>query len=174
MAAMAMIVRVGMPMRMGMYVIAMAVRMITLTVIGARFRMKRRCHAVDRKTEAAHHVIEHMIVLPGELAGRNLQHHVTIAQMIGGAHQLEMIMAFNNRQLFRRGIDANAAAVIGQQHVAVFQYRATRQKKTQYGATARRDFLAAFLPLVVNQIDDIVRFRAGCDAKLQFVYFAHL
>jgi hypothetical protein len=76
-----------------MPVISIAVIMIgsvamPVLVVGAWLGFERAQLMPHLETERSHHVVQHVVLLEGDEALPNLQAHVAISQVIGGARQL--------------------------------------------------------------------------------------
>ena len=97
--------------------------------ISAGFRLERRFFDSDGESQAAHHVVEHMIVLIAQPVIADLQSDVTITEVIGRTREIATVNAAHRRHGFICGNDFNDTAIIGQQQVTTAQHRASFQEQ---------------------------------------------
>jgi hypothetical protein len=93
----------------------------TAGVVSTGFRLKRRLLHHDGESQAAHHVIEHVIVTIAQPAIADLQDHVSIAQVICRARNPLRILVMRFRDSFRRRSDFYDASIIGEQQISPAQ-----------------------------------------------------
>ncbi len=90
-----------------------------------------------------------MVGLDLQVVGLQLNRHMAVAQVVGGAGQVKrraMLGAGGDAQhRLRRGLHAHQRAVFGHQHIAAAHHGATRQEHTQLAARAVGRVKAAFL-----------------------------
>ena len=76
-------------------IMRMSVVMVTVTgmrcvfAICAVFRFKRFIHGDDRNVHVAQHVGQHMVGFDFQMVGLQLDRHMPVAQVVGGAGQIE-------------------------------------------------------------------------------------
>jgi hypothetical protein len=75
----------------------------------------------DRQPQTHQHLIEHMIGQITQFVRQNLQGDVTVTEVITGFGEQELVAAFDHRQLFWRGINADFEAVAVGEDCAVSQ-----------------------------------------------------
>ncbi|KAI3491523.1 hypothetical protein L1887_44144 [Cichorium endivia] len=122
--------------------------------IRARFRFKRQAGVGHLQTELAQHVVENVVVVIAQLAGRDLQRHVAVAQVVAGAGEQERIGAAHHGNRLRGGDHFDdLAAVVGRQQVAPAQQQAARQHQPCFATVVQRYAGAAFHPHVNRQRD---------------------
>ena len=86
----------------------------------------------------AQHVGQHVVGLQQQAIGLQLQRHVAVAQVVGGAQQVErraVVGAVRDDQhRLWRGLHAHQRAVLADQHVAAAQHGAARQEHVERAA----------------------------------------
>ena len=75
---------------------------VLLTVVSAIFRLELPVFMGHCQTESLHHIVQHMIAQITQKTGADLQGHVAIAQMVGGAGQQQLIVTAHVADSFRR------------------------------------------------------------------------
>ena len=107
------------------------VPMLVSAAIGARFRLERGLFGLDRQAQATQHVVQHMVVLKAQQAGFDLQRHMTVTQVVGGAGQQVRVGAAHRGHCLGRRQHADQVGAIGigqqftaAQQVAAFEHQA--------------------------------------------------
>jgi hypothetical protein len=90
-------------------------------VVSTGFRLKRRLLHHDSESQAAHHVIEHVIVTVAQPAIADLQGHVSIAEVICRARKPLRILAMHVRDSFRGRADFDDPSIVGEQQISPAQ-----------------------------------------------------
>jgi len=137
-------------------VVAGSVRML---VIGAWLGLERSLFPGHLEAECAHHVIEHVVCLVGDEIRSNLQAHVAIAEVIGGARELPAVRAANDGQLLGLGVDPQDLPVARAQMVTVLEARATLDEDTH--VVSDRSSYATLRPLALVEIELGDQIRLG-------------
>ena len=109
MTVMRMVVVVNMMLRR----VAVLVRMaMSLPGIGAAFRVERPFDGDDLGTEAARHLLDHMVAPDPERAPRQFDGQMTIAEMPGDASQRDRVLAADFGERLGRGDHFDDASVL--------------------------------------------------------------
>ena len=128
-----------------------------VVAISAALGFKRGLHVGDDHVHGAQQFSQHMIGLDLQMVGLKLDRHVTVAQVIGGAHHIEgtaMLRARRDVQHSLGGcLHTDERSVFGHQHIAPTNHRAARQEDAQRSTQAVRGVKAAFLARVPVQRD---------------------
>ncbi len=130
-------------------------RVVVAAAVGAVLRLVGRLDRFDPGAELFEHGLEHIVVGQAQPAVAQLQGDVAVAQVVGGAHQLEGAGAGDVQQLFGAGLDAHDAAVPGLQAFAVLQRRLAALEEQADLFAGRGEAAQAAL-------------AAGLEAQLQF------
>jgi hypothetical protein len=106
---------------------------MTTRRIASGFRFERPFLHLHRKAQLVHQAVEHVIVLVGQPARRELQRYVTISQMIGGAREQVRIAGFDDRKLFgsRPNFD-DQIAVLGGQPITMFERQPPFEQESHF------------------------------------------
>ena len=105
--------------------------------ISAAFRLKAGQRLFDPQAHPHQQQGQHRIGLQQQTIGLQLQRHMAVAQVIGGAQQLERRRAITERDdqhRLRRGHHPQQRAVFGQQHITTAHHLAARQHHAQLAA----------------------------------------
>ena len=94
---------------------------------------------------------EHVVSLEAQPAVADLHRHVTIAEVICGAHKLKRRRAFRLHELFIGGDNEHDAAVVRAQAVAAAQDAAVFQKEPRLLTRRELRAQAAFLAQLERQ-----------------------
>ena len=137
----------------------MAMRLAAVS-IRAALGLERQFHRLHQQVHGAQQVGQHVVGLDGQVVGLKFHWNVAVAQVVGGAQQVEraaVVTAVGDAQhRLRAGHDDDEAAVFCHQHVAATQYVAARQQHADVAPEAVLGEEAAFLAHVP------VQFQTGC------------
>ena len=130
-------------------IVMMMVRVVSMTMvvpmvmavpmprrISPALRLKRRVQRLHLQMRlGAQHVGQHMVGLDLQIAGLQLDGHMAVAQVIGRAGQVKgrtvPRASADAQQRLGCRLDADQAAILGQQHIAAAQQGASRQEHTK-------------------------------------------
>ena len=125
--------------------------------VGAALGLEGLHRVADDQVLLAQHVGQHMIGFKLEVVGLELQRHMAVAQVVGGAHQIERRAVLgagtHHQHRLRGGQHADQRAVLGHQHIATPDGGAARQEHAQPAAQRVGGIEAAFLPHVPVEFD---------------------
>ncbi len=100
--------------------------------VGTAFRFKRFIHLMHDQMHGPQHVGQNMVGLYLQVIGLELDGHMAIAQVVGGAGQVKggaMVAAMRDAQdRLRRGQHLDHGAVFSNQHITTAHQCAARQK----------------------------------------------
>jgi hypothetical protein len=156
-------------------IVTMAVVMamaVTAGRIGAAFGLEGVLGFGHGQVHGAQHVGQHVVGLDLQVIGLQLDGHVSVAQVVGGAGQVKggavLGAGGDHQHRLRRGEHAHQRAVLGHQHVAAAHHGAARQKDAEFAPGAVGGGEAAFLAHVPVELDRGGAFeqRAGQAAPL--------
>ena len=112
--------------------------MPAVVTIGTVFRLEGLRHLYHGHVHGAQHVGQHMVGLDLQVIRLQLNRHMAVAQMVGGAGQVKGRSVFaaggDAQHRSRRGLHANERAVFGHQHIAATHHRAAWQEDAQCAA----------------------------------------
>lgn len=108
-------------------VVIVIVVMVVTTAVSTPFGGEGRTHEVDRQAQAAHELVEHVIVLVGEAAERDRERDVAIAEMIRRAREKERIVRGRDAEILVGGDDCVRLTVVGEQTIAIGEHAASLQ-----------------------------------------------
>lgn len=140
-----MMVLVVMMLAMSMTVPAMVMRVLVsggelaMAVIGARFRFERKFPVFHLKTQLLHHIVKNVVRLVTQAMRLNLETYMTIAQMICGARDIQLVFASDKREWLSSGPHHVHFACAAGQTIAIFQRGATFDVNAHNIAIARDD-----------------------------------
>jgi hypothetical protein len=100
--------------------------------ISSGFGIERRIYVLHRSTEASHHVLNDMIAANEDVVLGQHDRKMPIAEMPGDADKTARRRRADFRQGLRRGLDANPAAVLQQERIAVAQALRARQVEQKF------------------------------------------
>ena len=125
--------------------------------VGAALRLKGRALRVNDQVHRIQQVGQHVVGLDLEVVRFQFDGHMPVAQVVGGAHQVEgraVLRAVGDAQhRLRRGDHAYQRAVFRHQHVAAAHDRAAGQEHAQYAAQRVGGVEAAFLARIPIEFD---------------------
>jgi hypothetical protein len=114
--------------------------------VSSRLGFERELRDGHGQPEAAHHVVEHVVVQVSERACTHLQRHVTVAQVISRSTQCERVGRRRHGHRFGLGPYLEQEARIGFEQIAIAQRRpATFERDRALAAIAQRCAEAALL-----------------------------
>ena len=87
------------------------VGVVMAAAVGAMFRLERRFDGRGAGPQLFEHGLEYVVIKQAQPAIADLQCHMAVAQVIGGAGQFKGTAAGDMQQLFRTGADAYDASV---------------------------------------------------------------
>jgi hypothetical protein len=133
---------------------------VTVTV-PARFGLEGREFGGDLEPELTTQAVEHVVVQIQKASALDAERNVTVAEVIGGAHQELQISGSSDRYVLGRGADARDPALPARaQPITVFQSRPAREHDAHH-LTARERYPRTCAPaLMVIERDDQLGF--GC------------
>ncbi len=105
-------------------------RIVAVPVAAAvctRLGLERRLNMRDGHAQAHEHVFEHRIGFELQCICTDLHGRVAIAEVVGGAHQGEAVVARHAQDLLRCGLHFHQRAVFSDQHVTATHDGAARQ-----------------------------------------------
>jgi len=94
---------------------------VTVTGIGAAFRIERRFDLNQAGPQTLHHRFDHVVAPDAQAACGDLRRQVTIAEMPGDANQMLRIAAADFHQRLRRRHDLDQPAILKHQCIASTQ-----------------------------------------------------
>lgn len=124
---------------------------VSMRAIRPPFRIEWRLNLADRTTEPQQHFGENVIRLNKQAALAKLYRDMPVAEMVGGADQLQGVTGTDFEQCFRCGLDSNHAAIAGEQSVAVAQHGAGRKDIAKLLAAGQGDALPALAAGIIRQ-----------------------
>ena len=137
--------------------------MPAVVAISAALGLERLGHWHHRHVHGPQHVGQHMVGLDLEVVGLQLNRHMAVAQVVGGADQVERRAVFaasgDAQYVLRCSLHANERAVFGHQHIAAAHHGAAQQKHTQCSACAVGGIKAAFLAGIPIQRNGVGAFN---------------
>ncbi len=157
-----MIVRMTMPMLVMSGVIVVSVCMtvsmpMTSTLISAAFWLKRRRRFHHVEVQAAQHLRQHVVGFDLQMIGLQVNTHVAVAKVIGGARQVARLAMLLARPDFhhalRRRAHRQKRAIVQHQSVATPHDRATWQKDGHTSTQRVFNFQSALLSVVPIKLD---------------------
>ena len=167
--------RVAVPMRM---TVSVVVSHHGVVAVGAAFGFEGFADLGHRHVHGAQHVGQHMVGLDFQVVRLQLDRHMPVAQVVGGAHQVKgaaVLGAGGDAQHgLRRGFDTDERAVFGHQHIATAHHVAAWQKHAQGTSGTVGGVKAAFLAGVPVQGDGVgaLNQHAGQTATLRHEFGA--
>jgi hypothetical protein len=142
----------------GLVVVSMGVTM-TARGVGATLGLERCVGFLHGEVHGAQHVGQHMVRLDLEVVCLQLDLHVAVAQVVGGAGQVKRTAMFSawgdDQHRLGGGADADQRAVFGHQHVAAPHHGASAQEHAQLATCAVGGIEAAFLAHVPVELDGV-------------------
>jgi len=125
--------------------------------IGPGLRLEGLVHLADDQVHLAQQFGQHMVGLEFQVVRLQLEMHMAVAQVVGGAQQVErcaVLRAMRDPQhRLRRREHTHQRAVLGDQHVAAAHHRAARQEHADRAAARVGGVEAALLPHVPVEFD---------------------
>ncbi|EWS53803.1 hypothetical protein X551_03393 [Methylibium sp. T29] len=149
--------------------------------VGAALGLERRLRLADDQVHGAQHVGQHMVGLELQAVGLQLQRHMAVAEVVGGAQQVEGRAVFaampHHQHRLGRGDHADQRTVLGHQHVAAAHHAAARQEHAERAALRVGGIEAALLAHVPVEFHRRGALQQrGCEARAareQFVEGQH-
>ena len=140
-----------------------------MSAVRAVFRLEGLRLLADDQVHAAQHVGQHVVGFQQQAFGLQFQRHVAVAQVVGGAQQIEgravRAAVAHHQHRLRGGHHAHQRAVLDHQRVATTHHAAARQEHAQRAALRVDGVEAAFLPHVPVEFDLGGAFQQrGCQA----------
>jgi hypothetical protein len=118
-------------------IVLVVMRVLVMRVaVRAAFRLEGSVLEGQRKSEPAHHVVEHVIVLVGESTDADLERDVPITEVVRRAREQERVVRRRDAERLVGCEDFVGHAVVGEQAIAVREHGSARQHD--------RDFFAVF------------------------------
>ena len=155
--AVAVLVRNAMGVIVAMLMPAMVVPTAMPRRIRTAFGFKGRIGGGHDEVHGAQHVGQHVVGFDLEVVGLQLDGHMAVAQVVGGAGQVKrgaVVFAVRDDQHgLRCGQHAHQRAVFGHQHVTAAHQRATRQEDAQLAPGRVGGSKPAFLAHVPVEFD---------------------
>ena len=128
-----------------------------MTAVGAALGLEGLLRLMHDQVHGAQHLGQHVVGLDLQMVGLELDRHVAVAQVVGGARQVEgraVLGAVGDAQhRLRRGQHPHQRAVLGHQHVATAHRGTARQEHRQLAARRIGGREAAFLAHVPVELD---------------------
>ena len=125
--------------------------------IGPTFRLEGLGGFGHDQVLLTQHVGQHMVGLQLQVIGAQFQRDMALAQVVGGAQQVERCAVFgagaHHQHRLRRGQHAHQRAIVDHQHVATAHQGAARQEHAQRAALRIGGLEAAFLTHVPVEFD---------------------
>jgi hypothetical protein len=151
---------VGITNRIGM-AMSLAMAMTRATGIGPGLGLEGAQFDPHRQSQASHHGIQHRIMGVTQPIGPNADRHVTVAQVIAGPRQQQVIPAVRHRQGLGRRPHLDHPALLVAQQIPILETGATTlQEEPRLAAIVQSDPQAAFDAAVVGEGEGSVR-RVG-------------
>jgi hypothetical protein len=122
---------------MAVTMIAMTAVMIVAAAICTRFGLERRFDIDHRQAQAQQQVPQHGIMVQLQVVLADFDRYMAVAQVIGGAQQNLRIHARRTPHRLRGSGDAHEISVLGNQRIAIAQYRAFRQEQGDFLASVQ-------------------------------------
>lgn len=111
--------------------------------VSTGLRFERRLFYAHVESQAAHHVVEHVIVLVTQPTLSDLKRDVSIPEVIRRTRQSERVIGSHGRDGFRRSDDSNHATIVSAQQIAIAQHAPAFQEQTDLFARRERGAQAA-------------------------------
>ena len=159
-----MVVIMGMPIAMAMGMIVIIPAMTMPAAIGPSLGLERRLLVANLHAQAFKHMLQHMVLLQQDPANADLQRNMAIAEVIGGAHQIALILRGDQGNRFLRRDDLDDPPIRRAQPVAAAQHRPAFDRQRRLGPRFERHPQPAFLPPVEWQNQPVVRWSGAGDA----------
>ena len=141
-----------------MVVAGMAVVVATrngLGGIGAGLGVERRLDLGDAGAALPGHVFDDVVAADAQLLPDDLHRQMAVAEMVGEAHQLALVLAGNLGQRLGRGQHFDEAAVLQHQRIAAAQTDGLRQVEQEFEAVDGLQRDAAAMARLGVEHDDI-------------------
>ena len=108
-------------------VLVVAMTMVLLARIGARFGVERGFYGTRGPAQPAHHIGDDVVGSNAHDIAQKLYGQMPVAQMPNDTHQQRRIACGNFHQRLRPSADANDAAILQQQAIVLTQPHGLRQ-----------------------------------------------
>jgi len=130
-------------------------------LVGAAFRLEACLDPRHRAAETAHHVLDRVVRRDADAVGQDLRRHMPVADVPGEPRQMQRVACGDLRDRLLRRDDADHAAVLEHETVAVLELRRLRQIEQEdeiaFGAHGDAPAIAA----VMWQHDGVERLRGA-------------
>jgi hypothetical protein len=110
----------------------------------------------DLYAQPRQHMLQHMVLFQQDPADADLQRDMSVAQVIGGAHQVTLVGCRHQCHWFLRRNHQHDPAVRHAQPIAAAQHRPTLDIQRGLVTGFERDPLSAFLPPVERQDQPVI------------------
>jgi hypothetical protein len=110
-----------------MILVVVMLPIVMRVAVRAAFRFEGSVLEGQGKSEPAHHVVEHVIVLVGESTDADLERNVPITEVVRGAREHEHVVRRRDAERFVGCDDLVGHAVVGVQAIAVREHGSARQ-----------------------------------------------
>lgn len=102
--------------------------------IGTCFWLERRLYSAHTQSEPAHHRVQHMIMQPAQPPWLDLQRHMTVAEMVGGAHKQQRVVRLGTGNRLGGGSNLDDLALLVGEQITIAQALTTWQQDTDLTA----------------------------------------
>ena len=124
--------------------------------VGAAFGFEAGLHVGHDEVLSAQHLGQHVVGFDLQVVGLQFQRHMAVAQVVGGAHQVEgaavLAAVAHHQQRLRCGLHHHQRAVFHHQHVTTAHHGAAWQEYGELSAGRIERVEAAFLADVPIQL----------------------
>ena len=144
--------------------VLMTAMIVPAGCIRAVLRLKGLFYSVHDQVHGTQHVGQHVVGLDLQVVGLQLNRHMAVAQVVGGAGQVKgRTVSVDRNDQHRLGCrqHLDQRTVFHHQHVAAAHQRAAWQKHAELAAQGVSGIEAAFLPYVPVQFDGAATFEQG-------------
>lgn len=138
-------------------VVSVAVAVTVPARVGPAFGLEGQLLGAHDEVHALQHLGEHVVGLELQVVGLQLQCHVTVAQVVGGAREVEgravLGAGAHDHHRLWGGVHADERAVLGNEHVASAHRAAAGQEDAEGAAGGIGGVEAALLAHVPVEVD---------------------
>jgi len=136
--------------------------------VGAVLRLERQRRLAHDQVHGAQHVRQHMVGLDLEVVGLQFYGHMPVAQVVGGADQVEWCAVFgavrDPQHGLGRGDHTHQRSVFHHQHITATDHSAARQEHAEYVPGRVGGVEAALLAYIPVELDAGRAFEQdGCE-----------
>jgi len=89
--------------------------------IGTCFWLERRLYSGHTQPESAHHRIQHMIMQPAQAPWLDLQRHMPVAEMVGGARKQQWVINLDTGDRLGGGSNLDHLALLVGKQITIAQ-----------------------------------------------------